>query len=152
MEFEDFDISGLKRKNHIEENLTKIFKNVKQFAQNISHDYETKNYDIIEHDMDVLTATVINVNEFLKDKENLVIQSSDGSFLNYLGEEITISEENDDSHITMSELDYIENIMALNRKIESQSFSLDELKQINTENQETENKPEDSESNDEWDF
>ena len=35
MEFEDFDISGLKRKNHIEENLTKIFKNVKQFAQNI---------------------------------------------------------------------------------------------------------------------
>ena len=154
MEFEDFDISSLKRKNNVEEHLTKIFKNVKQLAQNVSHDYEAKNYDVIEHDMDVLTATIINVNEFLNDKKDITIKTQDGKELNYLGEEKQDQSNATDTNdnVVLSENDYIENIMGLNRKIESHSFSLDDLKQINENSTDSDAQPEDSGTEDEWDF
>ena len=89
----------------------------------------------------------INKDDKFSFPESIPFKLDNASLLKPSIFEVVIAEEENGKDIT-----YQYGFSVLNRKIESQSFSLDELKQINTENQETENKPEDSESNDEWDF
>lgn len=142
MEFEDFELDFLE-KNRIEKHWTPIFKKIADLGISANANMNCRNFDSIEHDIDLLSSVCLEITDFINNHKNKSIVMADGTKYTYLGEKTEEKTEDEDNaqyspaedDDIISESDYIDDIDALYRKLESLSLSMSDIKNMISKNE-----------------